>query len=85
MSEHATPLSPAEVLSLQVWKLVVAELARTTGRRPALYDSIMGQAEKPLLLAVLSQCRWNQAQAALTLGINRNTLRKKMRAHGIKA
>ena len=85
MSEHATPLSPAEVLSRQVWKLVEAQLEQTSGHRPVLYETIIAQAEKPLLLAVLSHCRWNRSHASLTLGINRNTLRKKMRAHGIKA
>ena len=83
--EYPMPLSPAEILSRQVWKLVKAQLAQTIGRRPALYDLIMGQAEKPLLLAVLSHCRWNQSHAALALGINRNTLSKKLRAHRIGA
>jgi len=76
--------SPAEILSRQVWKLVDAEFANKSGRRISLYDSVMAQAEKPLLLAVLSQCRWNQSHAALALGINRNTLRKMMRVHGVK-
>ena len=40
--------------------------------------------EKPLLESVLNQLRGNQSHAAVVLGINRNTLRKKMKAHGIK-
>jgi Fis family transcriptional regulator len=40
--------------------------------------------EKPLLESVLNRVRGNQTHAAEMLGINRNTLRKKMRVHGIK-
>jgi Fis family transcriptional regulator len=40
--------------------------------------------EKPLLESVLHRVRGNQSHAAVMLGINRNTLRKKMRVHGIK-
>jgi Fis family transcriptional regulator len=40
--------------------------------------------EKPLIESVLHRVRGNQSHAAAMLGINRNTLRKKMRVHGIK-
>ena len=40
--------------------------------------------EKPLLETVLHKLQGNQSHAAQVLGINRNTLRKKMKAHGIK-
>jgi Fis family transcriptional regulator len=40
--------------------------------------------EKPLLESVLHRVQGNQTHAAIMLGINRNTLRKKMRVHGIK-
>jgi two-component system nitrogen regulation response regulator GlnG len=43
-----------------------------------LYRRILGQAERPLLEAVLAHTRGNQLQAAALLGINRNTLRKKI-------
>jgi two-component system nitrogen regulation response regulator GlnG len=48
-----------------------------------LYDLMVGQVEKPLLRAVLRETAGNQVKAAALLGINRNTLRKKLRAHGI--
>jgi DNA-binding protein Fis len=48
-----------------------------------LYDLIVGLVEKPLLRAVLRETRGNQVRAAQILGINRNTLRKKLNEHGI--
>ena len=48
-----------------------------------LYDLIIGLVEKPLLRAVLRETGGNQVRAAQILGINRNTLRKKLIEHGI--
>jgi two-component system nitrogen regulation response regulator GlnG len=48
-----------------------------------LYDLIIGLVEKPLLRAVLRETSGNQVRAAQILGINRNTLRKKLTEHGI--
>jgi two-component system nitrogen regulation response regulator GlnG len=49
-----------------------------------LYDLIIGLVEKPLLRAVLRETSGNQVRAAQILGINRNTLRKKLTEHGIE-
>jgi Fis family transcriptional regulator len=55
------------------------------GARPrAVYDMVIKNVEKPLLEAVLTQAEGNQTIAAQMLGINRNTLRKKMAQHKIK-
>jgi Fis family transcriptional regulator len=48
-----------------------------------MYDMVMACVEKPLLEMVLEQVGANQTRAAEMLGINRNTLRKKMQMHGI--
>ena len=48
-----------------------------------LYDLIIGLVEKPLLRAVLRETSGNQVRAAQILGINRNTLRKKLTEHDI--
>ena len=48
-----------------------------------LYDLIVGLVEKPLLRAVLRETGGNQVRAAQILGINRNTLRKKLTEHSI--
>ncbi len=39
--------------------------------------------EKPLLLYVMNQAEGNQSNAAKILGLNRNTLRKKLKQHKI--
>ncbi len=54
------------------------------GERPAaIYDMVMNCVEKPLIEVVLDRVGGNQTQAAELLGVNRNTLRKKMKTHGI--
>ncbi|MCX6126820.1 MAG: Fis family transcriptional regulator [Proteobacteria bacterium] len=50
-----------------------------------LHDLILGKVEKPLLTQILRRMGGNQVQASRVLGINRNTLRKKMKMHGIKS
>ena len=49
-----------------------------------VYDMVINSVEKPLLESVLHRVKGNQTHAAEMLGINRNTLRKKMKVHGIK-
>ena len=49
-----------------------------------VYDMVINCIEKPLLESVLNRVRGNQTHAAQMLGLNRNTLRKKMKSHGIK-
>ena len=52
---------------------------------PNLFDRVMGEVERPLLEHVLRYARGNQLRAAEILGLNRNTLRKKVREHGLDA
>jgi two-component system nitrogen regulation response regulator GlnG len=46
---------------------------------PGLYHRILREVELPLLSAALAATRGNQIRAADLLGVNRNTLRKKIR------
>ena len=48
----------------------------------ALHATIMRKVEKPLLNQILRRTGGNQVHAARILGINRNTLRKKMKLYG---
>ncbi len=43
-----------------------------------VYDMVLAQVEKPLLAYVMNECGGNQSKAAEMLGLNRNTLRKKL-------
>lgn len=49
-----------------------------------IYNMVVNCVEKPVLELTLDQAGSNQSRAADWLGINRNTLRKKMQQHGIK-
>jgi Fis family transcriptional regulator len=55
------------------------------GEEPsAIYEMVIGCVERPLLEAVLDKADGNQTRAAEMLGLNRNTLRKKMKQHGFR-
>jgi Fis family transcriptional regulator len=46
-----------------------------------VYDMVVAEVEKPLLEIVMRHVKGNQCKAADILGINRNTLRKKLQTH----
>ena len=49
-----------------------------------LYAMVMREVEAPMLEAVLQHTRGNQSKAAQILGMNRGTLRKKLRLYGLE-
>jgi len=49
-----------------------------------LYQRVLDKVEAPLIAMALNACGGNQIKAADLLGLNRNTLRKKIRAHAIE-
>ena len=54
------------------------------GDRPGdLYEFVMGEVEEPLFKAVMDYTDGNQSQAAGILGINRGTLRKKLKTYSL--
>jgi Fis family transcriptional regulator len=49
------------------------------GEKPcAIYDMVLSHVERPMLEVVMQQANGNQTRAAELLGINRNTLRRKL-------
>jgi Fis family transcriptional regulator len=59
--------------------------ASLNGHAPGhLYDLVLREVEEPLFRAVLDYSEGNQSRAADILGINRGTLRKKLRVYGIE-
>ncbi len=81
--------TPAEEASLSVMvERHLTQLFAEHGEQlppPGLYDRVLGEIERPLLSFCLTAARGNQIRAAELLGLNRNTLRKKLRELGIEA
>jgi Fis family transcriptional regulator len=50
----------------------------------AVYDMVLACVEKPMLEYILDKVGGNQSKAAEILGINRNTLRKKMAQYNLE-
>lgn len=48
-----------------------------------LYELVLAEVEAPLLAAVMHQTRGNQSKAAIVLGLNRGTLRTKLKQYGL--
>jgi len=68
------------LVSSALRSLVEGEGAEGRGR---LYRAVMSRAELPLLRHALALSGGNQLRAARLLGINRNTLRKRLRLLGL--
>jgi two-component system nitrogen regulation response regulator GlnG len=64
----------------------ISDLVERMGglERADIYDMVLQHVERPLITLVLKKTRGNQVHAAKLLGINRNTLRKKIRSLKIK-
>jgi two-component system nitrogen regulation response regulator GlnG len=67
-------------------RALIERLAKTEPRAlddGSLYDRIIGEVEKPLIEAMLARHGGNQLRAARAIGLNRNTLRKRLDVLGI--
>ena len=51
--------------------------------RDSVYELVLAEVEQPLLDMVMQYTRGNQTRAALMMGINRGTLRKKLKKYGM--
>ena len=87
LAEAATPMeaelptSGPEPLARAVERHIRQFLAaHRDGMAPSdIYDRVLAEVERPLIQMTLSATRGNQIKAAAMLGLNRNTLRKKIR------
>ncbi len=76
--------STGETLQQCVLRSLEQYFADLDGAKPhALHEMVMTAVERPLLQFALERCAGNQSAAAELLGINRNTLRKRLIAHGL--
>ena len=48
-----------------------------------VYDMVLHSIEKPLLIYIMNYAQGNQTRAAKILGLNRNTLRKKLEFYNL--
>jgi len=71
-------------LSLTVRKVMRQYFKDLDGEKASgIYDMVVLAVEKPMLEVVMYQAQGNQTRAAELLGMNRNTLRKKLQQHGL--
>ncbi|HPE71931.1 MAG TPA: DNA-binding transcriptional regulator Fis [Candidatus Competibacter sp.] len=75
---------PATPLRDQVYEALRIYFHNLGDQQPSnLYDLVLREVEPPLLEIVMQRTRGNQTKAADLLGINRGTLRKKLRRYGL--
>lgn len=67
------------------WKLSEFIKIIQSGEMENVYDFVISQVEKPLIKKILIMTKGNQIKAAKILGINRNTLRKKIKQFGFNS
>jgi Fis family transcriptional regulator len=76
--------SCANPLNGCVRKALDKYFADLEGHAPGdLYQLMLGEVEKPLLEKVIQHTQGNQTRASELLGINRGTLRKKLKQYGL--
>jgi two-component system nitrogen regulation response regulator GlnG len=86
--QSAVPAEPGVPLTLS--GLVERHLAQSFADQPdgvppaGLYDRVLHEVERPLISLTLAATRGNQVRAAEILGLNRNTLRKKIQDLGLE-
>ncbi|RMB35966.1 two-component system nitrogen regulation response regulator GlnG [Sphingomonas sp. PP-F2F-G114-C0414] len=84
-----TQVDASEAPDIDIAQAVRAMIERIARQDPAalddgtLYDRVIGEVERPLIEVMLARHGQNQLRAARALGINRNTLRKRLDTLGI--
>lgn len=71
-------------LRQEVKRAMARYFRQLDGQTPSeVYQLVMNEVEAPLLEVVMQQADHNQSKAATMLGINRGTLRKKLKQYGL--
>ena len=82
--ESKSEASRENELSTTVRKVMRQYFKDLDGEKASgIYDMVVLAVEKPMLEVVMFQAQGNQTRAAELLGMNRNTLRKKLQQHGL--
>lgn len=84
MIEHDNVKQEISQLTHAVKHSIRRYLYELEGTQPSdMYDLVLRQVEQPLLEAILEHTKGNQSKAAEYLGLNRGTLRKKLRQYNL--
>jgi two-component system nitrogen regulation response regulator GlnG len=75
---------PSGAHQAPLWDDLVEQELLCLNSESAVYEILLEKLEEPLIRKVLERCKGNQLRAAEALGINRNTLYKKMKKLGLK-
>lgn len=85
MAQHSQPTAPEserrkQPLCNAVRVAMSLYLDQLNGHEPgSLYKLVIEEVERPLLEILMGRCEGNQTKAAQCLGLNRGTLRKKLK------
>lgn len=83
-TSHESTRDNAATLTETVKNTLVTYFDQLDGAEPSeIYNMVLKQVEAPLLEVVMQQVDGNQTKAAACLGLNRGTLRKKLRLYGL--
>ena len=83
-SDSANTTEKISQLSHAVKHSIRRYLYELDGAKPNnMYDLVLQQIEQPLFEAILEHTKGNQSRAAEMLGLNRGTLRKKLRSYNL--
>ena len=83
--DHRTPISDTQRSLREIVEQSINQYFENLGGHETidLYDLVLKEVELPLLIAVLKQTKNNQSKASKILGLNRGTLRKKLKQYNL--
>ena len=83
-TQQNLPAENTQTLRDSVEKALESYFAQLDGQPVTdVYDMVLSEVEAPLLEVVMRYTRDNQTKAAVLLGLNRGTLRKKLKQYGM--
>ena len=84
-NETSSPVQTAQPTLRESVKQSVSNYLATLGGQDItdLYELVLSEVEAPLLDEIMTHTRGNQTRASIMLGLNRGTLRKKLKKYGM--
>lgn len=83
-TEHAQPTTPPQTLRDSVHQSMTSYFNQLDGQPVTdVYQMVLAEIEAPLFESVMAYTKDNQTKASELLGLNRGTLRKKLKQYGL--